>query len=73
MLLPFISSNRALVAAGGVTTAVGTKMVIKQRSRNSHCISIGTGRSIARDTRSTRLPLLCLSVYPNSMMATAFS
>ena len=36
MLHLFISSNRTLVVGGAVTTAVGTKMVQKQRSRNSH-------------------------------------
>ena len=68
MLRPFISSNRTLVAGEAVTTAVGTKMIIKQRSRNFHRVSIGTGRSIARDTHITRLLLLHLSMNLYSMV-----
>ena len=62
MLRPFITSNRSLVEEGAVVTAVLTKKVIKLRSRNSHRVSIGTGRSIARGTCFTRLPLLCLCI-----------
>ena len=51
---PFISSNRSLVDEGAVATAIGAEMVIKQRSRNFNRVSIGTGQSIARDTRFTR-------------------
>ena len=74
MLRPFISYNRTLVVGGEVATAIGTKNGHEINVvETSHRVSTGTGRSIARDTRITRLPLLCLSMYPYSMGRAEFT